>query len=254
MKIENISEFGLRQNDVRLFALSDFPEVSQGIDVANVIVEKAGEIGGLQNGDIVFIASKIISKAENLIVDLRNVVVGDEAVELSKISGKPASVCQVIIDNCQNVHIVNDGKTILAENSQRILSTSGGIDKLDEHHVTLLPTDPDGIATVIREKINTEIDVDVAVVIVDSDGLPQWKGAISIPIGSSGIAPIRSTVGYDPILKTPKQQDENVIFMLANAAGYLLGQRGKGTPVVILRGDISERNSSLGVKDAIHGN
>lgn len=248
------TEQGSRQNDIELFALSNFPEVGQGANVASLIIEEAEKVGGLQKGDIVFIASKIISKAENLIVDLRDVVVGEEAKELSRTSGKPASVCQVIIDNSQNVHTVNGGKTILAENSQHIICTSGGIDKLDEHHVTLLPEDPDGTADGIREKINSETDKDVAVIIVDSDGLPQWKGAICIPIGSSGIAPIRSTVGYDPILKTPKQQDENVIFMLANAAGYLLGQRGKGTPVVILRGDISEINSDLGVKDAIHRN
>jgi len=218
------------------------PEIKEGVDIGTVVYEQSREIGGLSNGDIIVVASKIISKAEGRIVDTSSIEVTDKAKELSQATGKPAPVCQLILDESSD-YIVR-GRTIVAHHKLGYILTSAGVDQIDESHASLIPKDPDLSAKRIREIIEGLSGKKVAVVISDSEGREDRAGAGVVALGVSGIEPIRRTTS-----PSGKQQEETISDMIANAAGILIGQRGKNTPVVVIRGLNIGRNIEARLQD-----
>ncbi|URN13114.1 coenzyme F420-0:L-glutamate ligase [Streptomyces radiopugnans] len=85
----------------------------------------------------------------------------------------------------------------------------------------------------------------VAVVIADSDGRADRRGATVISIGAAGVAPLRVTE------RGGKRQEETFTDLIAAAAGIILGQRGRGAPVAVLRG-IAYDPSDEGVATMLH--
>ncbi|MBK3589667.1 hypothetical protein JHN49_40890, partial [Streptomyces sp. MBT57] len=66
-----------------------------------------------------------------------------------------------------------------------------------------------------------------------------------ISIGAAGVAPLRITE-HDG-----KRQEETLTDMITGAAAIILGQRGRGAPVVVLRG-IAYEPSDAGVATMLH--
>lgn len=116
----------------------------------------------------------------------------------------------------------------LAHHKLGYILTSAGVDQIDESHASLIPKDPDLSAKRMRETIEDLSGKEVAVVISDSEGREDRAGAVAL--GVSGIDPIRRTTS-----PSGKQQEETISDMIANAASILIGQRGKNTPVVVIR-------------------
>jgi len=218
------------------------PEIEEGVDVGKLVYEQSREIGGLSSGDVIVVASKIISKAEGRIVDTSSIKVSDKANELAQATGKPASVCQLILDESSD-YIVR-GRTIVAHHRLGYILTSAGVDRIDESHASLIPKDPDLSAKRMRETIEDLSGKELAVVISDSEGREDRAGAGAVALGVSGIDPIRRTTS-----PSGKQQEETISDMIANAASILIGQRGKNTPVVVIRGLNIERDTGPRLQD-----
>lgn len=87
-------------------------------------------------------------------------------------------------------------------------------------------------------------------IIADSDGRADRLGATVISIGAAGFAPLRVTEHREPGGKI-KRQEETLADMAAAAAGIVLGQRGRGAPVVVLRG-LRYDHSDSGVASMLH--
>ncbi|WP_308401658.1 coenzyme F420-0:L-glutamate ligase [Streptomyces roseoverticillatus] len=81
--------------------------------------------------------------------------------------------------------------------------------------------------------------------IADSDGRPDRRGSTVISIGAAGIAPLRVTEHTETDGHT-KRQEETLTDLIAAAAGIILGQRGRGAPVAVLRGVSYQAFSELG--------
>jgi len=124
--------------------------------------------------------------------------------------------------------------------------TSSGVDKNGPEEVILLPEDADASARVIGKTILEATGINVGVIITDSDGRIDKKGATQIAIGIYGLPPIRSTETIDETGK-PKVSEETVCDMLAASAALIMGQRGTNKPAVLIRGyDYKfDKNSSI---------
>lgn len=221
------------------------PEIKEGDDIGTIIYKQSHEIGGLQKGDIIVIASKIVSIADGRIVDISGIKPSKKARELSQATGKPPAVCQIIIN--ESTEIIVRRSSIIARHKLGYLLTSAGVDRIDESRVSLIPKDPDSSASKIREKIEELSGINVAVIITDSEGKEDRAGAAAVALGVSGIDPIRRTTS-----PSGKQQEETISDMIANAGSLLIGQRGKNTPVVVLRGLNIERNTTARLQDYLH--
>jgi len=223
-------------------AIPGIPEIKEGDDIGTIICEQSRGIGGLSGGDIIVVASKIISKAEGRIIDKSSIKVSDKANELSQATGKSAPVCQLILDESSD--LIVRGHTIVAHHKLGYILTSAGVDQVDESHASLIPKDPDLSAKRMRETIEDLSGKEVAVVISDSEGREDRAGAGAVALGVSGLDPIRRTTS-----PSGKQQEETISDMIANAASILIGQRGKNTPAVILRGLKIERDTESRLQD-----
>ncbi len=197
----------------------------------------------LKEGDVVCVASKIISISEDKYVDLGTIKVSPEAERLHKIiSKKDPRVIQLIINQANHLdeNIKINGSWIGAKNHIGRFLTSAGIDKVNESTVLTLPDDPDISASKIGKKLSADFNTNVGVLITDSDGREGIAGATQLCIGLYGVPPIRNK----------NDSPETVCDMLAAAAGLVMGQRGNNIPVVVISGYKYSFSSKAKLKDA----
>lgn len=231
------------------FAVPNIPEIQKGDDLGQIIYERMEELGGFANKDIIVVASKIVSKAEGRIIDVSSLPVSLEAEELSQKINKPPQVCQVILDQSTE-YMVRHG-TIIAKHKLGYILTSAGVDRVDDSTVSLIPQNPDLSATHIRERIEQLSGKELAVLISDSEGREDRVGAGAIALGVSGINPLRVTESVARNGRI-KRAEETLSDLLSSAANVIIGQRGKQTPVVCIRGIKHERDFNIGVFDILH--
>ncbi|MFF0963760.1 coenzyme F420-0:L-glutamate ligase [Streptomyces sp. NPDC003703] len=228
------------------FALEAFPEVRPGDDLPGAISDVLTRTGTrLRDGDVVVIASKVVSIAEKRYVDLADVTPGPEALDLAARTGKPAPIVQLILDHSTEHFLASERGPIIARHTLGHQLTSAGIDRAGTGGAWLLPEDPDASARALRDALIQATGARVAVVIADSDGRADRHGATVISIGAAGIAPLRVSEHGG------KRQEETLTDLIAAAAGIILGQRGRGAPVAVLRGIVHE-SGDMGVTSMLH--
>ncbi|MFJ8982751.1 coenzyme F420-0:L-glutamate ligase [Streptomyces sp. NPDC102282] len=235
----------------RAFALEPFPTITRGADLAGVITGVlSAQAADLQEGDVIVVASKVISIAEGRFVDLAGVTPSPAALDLSARTGKPAEIVELILGESSEHFVAGERGPIIARHHLGYQLTSAGIDRAGPDGAWLLPKDPDASARALRDAIAAFSGATIAVVIADSDGRADRRGATVISIGAAGIAPLRVTEHAGPDGK-PKRQEETLTDLVAAAAGLILGQRGRGAPVAVLRG-IAYEHSDEGVSAMLH--
>ncbi|MFE1958374.1 coenzyme F420-0:L-glutamate ligase [Streptomyces sp. NPDC059479] len=234
------------------FALEPFPVIAPGDDLASAITGVLTDQDvALQDGDILVVASKVVSIAEKRYVDLASVTPAPEALELSARTGKPAEIVHLILSESTEHTVAGERGPIIARHHLGHQLTSAGVDRAGANGAWLLPVDPDASARALRDAITTACGVTIAVVIGDSDGRADRRGATVISIGAAGISPLRVTNHSEPGGRT-KSQEETMTDLIAASAGLILGQRGRGVPVAVLRG-IAYEPSDEGVAAILHG-
>lgn len=227
-----------------LFGIEPFPTVKLGDSIPDLICDSGTR---LQEGDVVVVASKVISIAGGRLVLLSSVKPSDEAESLSRKTGKDPRITELMLRESVSYRLATDRGPIISVHRLGHELTSAGIDSDTPESAYLLPEDPDASARHLREELVKRSGVDVAVIIADSDGRADRRGSIVLALGSAGIAPLRITIKPG----TARKQEETLVDMLAGAAGVILGQRGRGVPVVIVRGVRYER-SVEGVGTILH--
>ncbi len=224
--------------------VQNMPTIKPRDDISAIIINSIRQNGiSLKDGDIVCVASKIVSIAENKYVDLDRVKVTLEAERLHKIiTRKDPRAIQLMIDQADQVeeNIKINGSWIGIKNHIGRFLTSAGIDKVNATTVLTLPDDPDLSASTIGEKLSANFKANVGVIITDSDGREGINGATQLCIGLYGVPPIHNK----------NDSPETACDMLAAAAGLIMGQRGNNIPVVVISGYEYTFDSRAKLKDA----
>ena len=199
---------------------------------------------GLQDGDVLVIAQKVISKAEGRKVDLQSVQVSAEAIELAEKAEKDPRIVELILNESKQVLRHRPG-LIVAEHKLGFVCANAGIDRSnvkqgdgsDSESVLLLPEDPDRSAREIRLSLEKTCNQSIGVLIIDSHGRAWRNGTVGISIGFSGLPGIvdlrgePDLFGYELKVTQIAAVDE-----LAAAASLMMGQADEGLPVVHVRG------------------
>lgn len=224
-----------------LIAIPGIPDVRPGMPVPAVLVRALQEAGlRPQAGDVLVVAQKIVSKAEGNVVDLAEIVPGEEARRLSRDTGKDPRLVQVILNESARVVRVHAG-VLITEHRLGFICANAGVDHsnvgLGPDVVSLLPRDPDASARAIAAEVRAAFAASLAVIINDSHGRPHREGAVGVCIGAAGLEPLLSMVGRpDRYGYTMRTSMEAVADELAAAATLLQGQCDEGTPAVLIRG------------------
>lgn len=228
---------------LELIPLLRFPLVEPGDDLAGLIFAALGDNGlALQPGDVLVIAQKIVSKAENQYVRLADVKVSAEARALAEQAHKDPRLVQVILQESVEVLRVRPG-VIIVEHRNGYVHANAGIDKsnilrdADDPRVLLLPRDPDASARSLRDGLYALAGVAPQVIINDSMGRAWRNGTVGLAIGTAGLEPLYNQIGdvdlFGNVLEVtePAVADE-----LAAGASLVMGQAAEACPVVLARG------------------
>jgi coenzyme F420-0:L-glutamate ligase/coenzyme F420-1:gamma-L-glutamate ligase len=227
--------------NLQLIPVHDMPLIKPGDDLAKLIFEAIQKAEfRLISADIVVIAQKIVSKAENCFVRLAEVTPSARAWELAKITDKPAELVEVILWDTAEVIRAKPG-LLIVEHELGFISANAGVDhsNVSPNPNTLLrlPADPDASARTIRQQLTDLTGAGPPVLIIDSHGRPWRQGTTGVVIGLSGLAPVQDLRGTPDLFGEPLQYTD-VAFtdQVAAAASLLMGQAAEGCPVVIVRG------------------
>jgi coenzyme F420-0:L-glutamate ligase/coenzyme F420-1:gamma-L-glutamate ligase len=229
--------------ELTLRALGDVPFIQKGDDLAEVILAAIAANGlKLQDGDVVLLAQKIVSKAEGRAVELKDIVARPEAVEIAARSDKDPRVVELILQESTEVLRVRPG-AVIVQHRLGFVAANAGIDQSnigntgEDDKVLLLPVDPDGTCAHIRASLKERTGLDIAVVIIDSIGRAWRNGTIGTAIGVAGIAGLLDLRTRPDLYGRPLKTSElGLADELASAASLIMGQANEGRPIVLARG------------------
>ncbi|MEM3730323.1 MAG: coenzyme F420-0:L-glutamate ligase [Candidatus Bathyarchaeia archaeon] len=237
------------------FAFENFPLVKAGDDIAKMIVEFAERNGlKIEDGDVIVIAQKIFSKAENRIVKLRDVVSSKKAKEIAKMTGKSPKFVELVLEETKKV-IKASPEVFLVEDKRGLICINAGIDKSNVEgsgNFTLLPENPDESAERCRRKIRELTGKNVAVIVCDTYSRPFRRGQVNFAIGIAGIKPFKDYRGKKDLFgQTLKVKNVAVVDEIAAAAELLMGQAEEARPIVIFKGlkDLVELNEKCSINE-----
>ncbi len=190
----------------------------------------------LEDGDVVALAQKIVSKSEGRVVRLSDVEPSPQAREIAE--GEDPRRIEVILQEAARVVRIRP-PLVIAETKHGFICASAGVDSSNAPEpdtVVLLPEDPDGLAQAIRERLRGLTGREVAVLITDSFGRPWRQGTIDVALGAAGLEVMRDLrgtrdrVGYELHATMIAVADE-----IASAAELVMG-KVDGIPAAVVRG------------------
>ncbi|TCR65636.1 coenzyme F420-0:L-glutamate ligase [Bosea sp. BK604] len=224
-----------------LTALPDFPLVAAGTDLAELL---AGELvrHGLipEDGDILVLAQKIVSKAEGRFVDLAEVTPSPGAVKVAGEAGKDPRLVEAILSESRRVVRVRKD-LIIVEHRLGFVMANAGVDQSNvgtrPDIALLLPEDPDASADALRQALGNRFGVQLGVIINDSFGRAWRKGVCGVAIGAAGLPCLIDKRGdVDLFGRELKVTVIGFADEVAAAASLVMGQADEGCPVVLVRG------------------
>ncbi|MFF3319124.1 coenzyme F420-0:L-glutamate ligase [Streptomyces sp. NPDC003035] len=199
----------------RVWALGGLPEVKAGDDLAKLI---ASVSPGLQDGDVLLVTSKIVSKAEGRVIaaDDREEAIDAETVRV----------------------VARRGTLRIVENRQGLIMAAAGVDASNTPAgtVLLLPVDPDASARALREGLRDVLGVDVGVVVTDTFGRPWRSGLTDVAIGAAGVRVLDDLRGGTDAYGNPLSATVVATADELAAAGDLVKGKASGLPVAVVRG------------------
>jgi coenzyme F420-0:L-glutamate ligase/coenzyme F420-1:gamma-L-glutamate ligase len=228
---------------IMLQAIPGLPEVAPGDDLARLIGETLMNCGLLlRDGDILVVAQKVVSKAENCFVDLRSITPGARAHGLAKTTGKDPRLVELILSQSSDVLRVALNLLIVRHRLGYVMANAG-IDRSNvkdvdgKDLVLLLPSDPERSAQELRARLMALFGVELSVVISDSFGRPWRNGTVNVALAAAGLPALHDRRGerdrHGRILEATQVAAGDAV---AAAAGLAMGEGAEGTPVVLLRG------------------
>ncbi|QCC51631.1 coenzyme F420-0:L-glutamate ligase [Halapricum salinum] len=219
---------------MEVFAVPGLPEIEAGDDVAALIDEQAA----LRDGDVVCVASTIVSKAEGRAYDLADFEAGHRARAIARrlegISGdeKDPRFAQAVLE--ESDELVMTAPFLLTVTRFGHITVNAGIDRsnVPDADLLLLPEDPTASAEAIRQGLSA----DVSVVVTDTSGRPFRHGQQAVALGWAGMYANRDWRGErDRDGRELGVTVQSVVDELASTANLVTGEGDGGTPVAVVR-------------------
>ena len=228
---------------VQLVPLDGFPLVEPGDNLPDLVLTCLQNNNlVLQEGDILVIAQKIVSKAEGRYVRLAEVEPSADALALAERSDKDPRQAELILQESNELVRVRPG-VIIVEHKLGYVHANAGIDRSNipydesDPQLLLLPLDPDASAERMLEALRQSAPLKLAVIINDSAGRAWRNGSIGFSLGSAGIEALSDQVGDADLFGRKLEVTEVAVAdELAAAASFLMGQAAEACPVVLIRG------------------
>jgi coenzyme F420-0:L-glutamate ligase/coenzyme F420-1:gamma-L-glutamate ligase len=228
-------------DNLSLQTLNEFPLIQPGDNLSSIILESCKHNHfELQDGDIIAIAQKVVSKSEGRYENLLEIKPSQKAFDLGKSLNREPAFIELILNESNEI-ISTEKNVIIVEHKLGFININAGIDRSNipenKNIVLLLPEDPSLSSQKIYEDISSKTNKNISVIITDSMTRPYRSGVTNFALASSNIQSLIDLKGEKDIYGNILQATEIAIAdELAAAAGLLMGQGSEGMPIVIIRG------------------
>jgi coenzyme F420-0:L-glutamate ligase / coenzyme F420-1:gamma-L-glutamate ligase len=202
--------------ELEVWAPDGLPEIAAGDDLA-ALLETSTADRPLQDGDVVVVTSKAVSKAEGRVSRLDR----EEAI------------------TSETVRVVAErGPTRIVQTRHGLVLAAAGVDasNTEPGTVVLLPLDPDASARALRSALAERLGIDVAVVVSDTLGRPWRNGLVDQAIGVAGLAPLEDLRGQQDAHGNRLDMTVTAVADEIAAAAELVKGKLAGRPVAVVRG------------------
>jgi coenzyme F420-0:L-glutamate ligase/coenzyme F420-1:gamma-L-glutamate ligase len=228
---------------VTIKALTGIKLVEPGDDLGAITVAALAANGlAPQDGDVLVVAQKIVSKAEGRYVDVAAVEPSERAIALAAETDKDPRFVEVVLGESKRVVRHRPGLLIVEHRLGFVMANAGidhsniprgdGVDR-----VLLLPLDPDSSAARLRQHIIDACGTAIGVVISDSFGRAWRKGTVGIALGAAGLPAVIDMRGHADLFGRELLVTETGFAdEIAAAAGLLMGQADEAIPMALVRG------------------
>jgi coenzyme F420-0:L-glutamate ligase/coenzyme F420-1:gamma-L-glutamate ligase len=215
------------------FAIEGLPEIRGGDDLADLVDARAE----FEDGDVLCLASTVVSKAEDRKADLSAFPASERAESiagrLEAVTGEPKDprFAQAVLEESEE--LLTEVPFLLAVTRFGHVTVNAGIDRsnVPGAELLLLPEDPSASA----DRLATALGVPV--VVTDTSGRPFRYGQRGVAVGWAGLPAARDWRGETD--RDGRELDvtvQAVVDELAAAANLLTGEGGDGTPAAVVRG------------------
>jgi coenzyme F420-0:L-glutamate ligase / coenzyme F420-1:gamma-L-glutamate ligase len=219
---------------LQVLPVNGLPEITEGDDLGELIAGAAE----LEDGDIVVVAQKVVSKAEGRVLELDAIDVSSAAREIAAADGRDARQVQAVLDEAARI-VRRRGGFVIAETRHGFVCASAGVDASNAPapgQIVLLPLDPDASAAALRARLREVTGRELGVLVSDSFGRAWRQGTTDVAIGAAGVpvlldlTGVRDSTGYELHATMIAVADE-----IAGAAELVMGKTN-GIPAAIVRG------------------
>jgi len=234
------------------------PLIKPGQDLSKEIIKAiSSESIEVDDGDVIAIAQKIVSKSENRYLDISLISPSDEAITLSKQIDKDPKFIQAILNESKKVVRYRMG-VLIVEHKLGFIHANAGIDRsnIDQEQdiVLLLPEDPDASAKAISKSLSKFFTKNISVIITDTMGRPFRNGIVGFTIGSHNIECLLDERGKKDLYGNKLRITQiGIADELAAASSLLMGQAAQKKPVILIKGYQFKQNNLSDSQSLIRG-
>ena len=226
-------------NSISIIPIPGIPQIHPGDDLTAFILDAIDkEKIGVENGDILVLCQKVVSKAEGAVLDLKTITPSPFSEQIAGLWEKDPRMVEVVLRESGRIVRMKNG-VIITETKHGWVCANAGVDASNsygEDIVILLPTDPDASARRIRDTVQTRRNATIAVIITDTFGRPWRDGLVEFALGVAGIDPLLDLRGSNDL--QGRELHHTVVAVadeLAAAAGLLM-EKDAALPAVLIRG------------------
>lgn len=227
---------------MQILPLRGVPDIKGGENLGSVLLEVLNNSKvSLKDHDVVVVAQKIVSKAENRMVALASVTPSPRAQQLAIAVDKDPRLVELILR--ESVAIVRKKKGVLITRHRLgFVAANSGIDQSNvDHsngeHALLLPLAPDRSAQEIRTKLVDGTNTHIGVIISDSVNRPWRLGSVGIAIGVANTSVLDDRRGDTDLFgRILHVTVSNRADSIATAALLVMGETDERIPVAVVRG------------------
>jgi coenzyme F420-0:L-glutamate ligase/coenzyme F420-1:gamma-L-glutamate ligase len=226
----------------QVIGLGGIPLVAPGDDLADILWNALeAQSLQLQDGDILCVAQKVVSKSEGRLVPLATVTPSPAAVALGTETDKDPRLVELILSETAEVLRSKPG-VLIVRHKLGFTMANAGVDQSNVDHdegeqALLLPEDPDASAQRLRDELASRCSANIGVLITDSANRPWRMGTTGIAIGAAGFTVLDDRRGGEDMFgRELKVTLMNQADAIAAAATLVMGETTEGVPAALLRG------------------
>tara|TARA_B100000959_G_scaffold271352_1_gene319395 strand:+ start:1989 stop:2726 length:738 start_codon:yes stop_codon:yes gene_type:complete len=220
-------------------------DIQPSDDVVALILSSSKS--SIDDGDVIVISQKIISKKEGRVVNLNSIIPSELSVGISSAYEKDPRLVEAILSESKRIVRMEHG-VIIVETNHNFICANAGIDEsnVEKGFATLLPVDPDKSAKKIRDAVLQITGKNTAVIISDTFGRPFRLGQTDHAIGIAGIESIKNYEGKpDTFGKIMRVTAIAIVDELCAAAELVMGKTEKSPAAIIKNYSFESKNDSI---------